>query len=184
MIDQHAKPTKLLWVDLEMTGLNPEKDVILEVAAEVTDFDFKTLASYESFVRQKTETVVDRMQQNIWWQDYPANRDEFLRATATGKSNSQVEQDLIALVEQHFHGEPAVLAGNSIHNDRRFIRRWWPALDLKLHYRMLDVSSFKILMQGKFGVDFEKKELHRAFDDIQASVAELQYYLEWFKTKL
>jgi oligoribonuclease len=184
MIDQHAKPTKLLWVDLEMTGLNPEKDVILEVAAEVTDFDFKTLGSYEAFVKQKPETVIDRMQQNIWWQDYPANRDEFLRATATGKPSNQVEQDLIALIEQHFHSEPAVLAGNSIHSDRRFIRHWWPALDLKLHYRMLDVSSFKILMQGKFGVDFEKKEIHRAFDDIQASVAELQYYLEWFKTKL
>ncbi len=179
-IDKKAVPTKLLWVDLEMTGLDPEQDVILEVAAEITDFDFKTLASYEAIVRQPNEVVVERMQKNIWWKDYPANRDEFIRKTADGKSSQQVEQELIALVQEHFGTEPAVLAGNSIHNDRGFIKQWWPQLDLKLHYRMLDVSAFKILMQAKYDVQFEKKEVHRAFDDIQASIAELQHYLEWF----
>lgn len=183
MIDKHAAPTKLLWVDLEMTGLDPAKDVILEVAAEITDFDFKTLASYEAIVGQPREVVVERMQQNIWWKDYPANRDEFVSKTAAGKPSEQVEQELIELVEQHFGAEPAVLAGNSIHNDRNFIKQWWPQLDLKLHYRMLDVSAWKILMQGKYGVQFEKKEVHRAFDDIQASIAELQHYLEWFKSE-
>jgi oligoribonuclease len=181
MIDKHAIPTRLLWVDLEMTGLDCEKDVILEVAAEITDFNFKTLASYEAIVQQPHKTVVERMQKNIWWQDYPANRDEFVQKVATGKPSAQVEQELIALVQEHFNGQPAILAGNSIHNDRNFIKQWWPALDLKLHYRMLDVSSLKIFMQGRYGVEFEKKEVHRAFDDIQASIAELQYYLEWLK---
>lgn len=181
MIDKHAVPTKLLWVDLEMTGLDAQQDVILEVAAEITDFDFKTLASYEAFVQQPNEVVVERMQKNVWWKDYPANRDEFIKRTATGKPSGQVEQELIELIEKHFGDEPAVLAGNSIHNDRLFIKQWWPQLDLKLHYRMLDVSAWKILMQGKYGVKFEKKEVHRAFDDIQASIAELQHYLEWFK---
>lgn len=181
MIDKHAAPTKLLWVDLEMTGLDAQQDVILEVAAEITDFDFKTLASYESFVQQPNGVVVERMQKNIWWKDYPANRDEFIKKTATGKPGEQVEQELIELVEKHFGDEPAVLAGNSIHNDRLFIKQWWPQLDLKLHYRMLDVSAWKVFMQGKYGVKFEKKEVHRAFDDIQASIAELQHYLEWFK---
>jgi oligoribonuclease len=181
MIDKNAVPTKLLWIDLEMTGLDPQQDVILEVAAEVTDFEFKTLASYETHIRQPRETVVDRMQKNIWWADYPANRDEFINKLDSGKSPEQVEQELIALVEEHFGNEPAVLAGNSIHNDRGFIKQWWPQLDLKLHYRMLDVSGWKVLMQGKYGVQFEKKEVHRAFDDIQASIAELHHYLEWFK---
>lgn len=181
MIDKKAVPTKLFWVDLEMTGLDPRQDVILEVAAEITDFDFKTLASYESFVQQPNDVVVERMQKNIWWKDYPANRDEFIKKTATGKPGEQVEQELIELVEKHFGNEPAVLAGNSIHNDRAFIKRWWPKLDLKLHYRMLDVSAWKVFMQGKYDVKFEKKEVHRAFDDIQASIAELQHYLEWFK---
>lgn len=181
MIDKKAVPTKLLWVDLEMTGLDPAHDLILEVAAEVTDFDFKTAASYEAILRQPREAVVGRMQKNIWWADFPDNRDEFVRKLAGGKPSAQVEQELIELVEQHFGTEPAVLAGNSIHNDRAFIKRYWPQLDLKLHYRMLDVSAWKVLMQGKYGVQFDKKEVHRAFDDIQASIAELQHYLEWFK---
>jgi oligoribonuclease len=180
MIDKKAIPTKLLWVDLEMTGLDPLQDVILEVAAEITDFDFKTLASYEAIVQQPKDVVVDRMQKNNWWADYPVNRDEFVKNLDSAKPSQQVEHELIELIEQQFGDEPAVLAGNSIHNDRNFIKQWWPQLDLKLHYRMLDVSALKIFMQGKYGVQFDKKEVHRAFDDIQASIAELQYYLEWF----
>lgn len=179
IIDKHAIPTKLLWIDLEMTGLDSTEDVILEVAAEVTDFDFKTLASYEARIRHQPEVVVHRMQKNIWWKDFPENRDEFVHKLADGKPLHQVEQELIELVKAQFGNEPAVLAGNSIHNDRNFMKHWWPQLDLKLHYRMLDVSSLKVVMQGKYGVEFEKKEVHRAFDDIQASIAELQYYLQW-----
>jgi oligoribonuclease len=180
MIDKKSIPTKLLWVDLEMTGLDPQEDVILEVAAEITDFDFKTLASYEATVHQPRDLVIDRIKKNTWWADYPVNRDEFINKLGDGKPSEQVEKELIALIEEQFGSEPAVLAGNSIHNDRNFIRQWWPELDLKLHYRMLDVSSWKVFMQGKYGVQFEKREVHRAFDDIQASIAELQHYLEWF----
>jgi len=181
MSDKNAVPTKLFWVDLEMTGLDPAKDLILEVASEITDFNFKTLASYEARVKQPREAVVERMQQNIWWKEFPANRDEFLNKLGDGKTSKQVEQELIEFVTAQFGDESAVLAGNSIHNDRQFIKVAWPSLDLKLHYRMLDVSSFKILMQGKYGVTYEKKDVHRAFDDIQASIAELQHYLDWFK---
>lgn len=182
MIDKHAIPTKLLWVDLEMTGLEPNEDVILEIAAEITDFEFKTLASYEARVHHHKDVVVSRMQKNIWWKDFPENRDDFVRKLDDGKPLHQVEQEMIALLKEQFGSDPAILAGNSIHNDRNFIKRWWPELDLKLHYRMLDVSSLKIFMQGKYGVQFEKREVHRAFDDIQASIAELQYYLEWLKS--
>ena len=183
MIDKHILPTKLLWVDLEMTGLDSQHDVILEVAAEVTDFNFKTLASYETRVQHPKELVVARMQKNVWWKDFPTLRDDFVRKLDEGRPLHQVEQDLIELVQAQFGTEPAVLAGNSIWNDRNFMRYWWPELDLKLHYRMLDVSSLKVFMQGKFGVEYEKKEIHRAFDDIQASIAELQYYLEWLQKR-
>jgi len=171
-------PTKLLWVDLEMTGLDTNKDVIIEVAAEVTDFDFKTLGTYESLVRQPKAKLEERMQANVWWKDYPENRDGFLKNVPTAPASEKVEQDLILFVEKHFGTEPAILAGNSIHSDKKFIERWWPGLDLKLHYRLLDVSSFKILMQGQGRGEYAKKDVHRAFDDIQASIAELQYYME------
>jgi len=181
MIDKKAIPTKLLWVDLEMTGLDPLEDVILEVAAEITDFDFKTLASYEAIVKQPKDIVVERMQKNIWWKEYPENRDSFVNNLNNGKPSQQVQQELTDLIKEQFGDEPAILAGNSIHNDRNFIKQWWPELDLKLHYRMLDVSTLKILMQAKYDVPFEKKEVHRAFDDIQASIAEMQHYLQWFR---
>jgi oligoribonuclease len=181
VIDKDKIPTKLLWVDLEMTGLDPTKDVILEVAAEITDFNFKTLASYEARIKQSRKTVLERMQKNIWWRDFPENRDDFLSKLDDGTPPQDVENDLITLVERHFGDEPAVLAGNSIYNDRGFIKHWLPQLDLKLHYRMLDVSAWKVFMQGHYGVKFKKQEVHRAFDDIQASIAELQHYLDYFK---
>lgn len=181
MSNRNAIPTKLFWVDLEMTGLDPKKDVILEIAAEITDFNFKTLASYEARIKQPKELVAARMQANNWWQQYPQNRDDFLRKLDEGKGLKEAEKELIELLSDNFGSERVVMAGNSIWNDRLFVRQWWPELDLKLHYRMLDVSSFKIVMQGKHGEVFEKKEVHRAFDDIQASIAELQSYLDWFK---
>ncbi|MDZ7785928.1 MAG: oligoribonuclease [Candidatus Saccharibacteria bacterium] len=176
-------PTKLFWVDLEMTGLDPEKDVILEVAAEITDFKFKTLESYEAMVRGgNRKTVVQRMQANTWWADFPGNRDTFVDGLEEATPLGVVEDELIDLLKKHFGNEPAILAGNSIHSDRAFIKKWWPSLDLKLHYRMLDVSSFKVLMQGKYGEEFEKDNPHRAYDDIQASIAELEHYIEFMKT--
>lgn len=181
MAKTHVSPSKILWMDLEMTGLDPVKDVILEVAVEVTDFDFKTLATYEACVKQPKQTVLKRMQANNWWQDYPENRDHFVQNLDDGKPLAGVEQDLLAIVAEHFGKEPAVLGGNSIHNDRLFVKQWLPALDLKLHYRMLDVSAWKLYMQGKYKVEFRKPEAHRAFEDIQGSIAELQYYLDWFK---
>lgn len=181
MTDRNAIPTKLFWVDLEMTGLDPKKDVILEIAAEITDFNFKTLGSYEARITHPRELVANRMQLNNWWQQYPHNRDDFLNRLDEGQDLKEVEQELIDFVEEHFGSELVIMAGNSIWNDRLFVREWWPALDVKLHYRMLDVSSFKIVMQGKHGEVFEKKGVHRAFDDIQASIAELQSYLDWFK---
>lgn len=181
MSDKNQVPTKLLWVDLEMTGLDSRQDVILEVAAEVTDFKFKTLASYEGRVKQPEKVVLERMQKNIWWRDFPENRDEFVQKLNEGKPLKQIEQELLNIVQENFGDELAVLAGNSIYNDRGFIKQWMPSLDLKLHYRMLDVSAWKVFMQGRYNEVFEKKEVHRAFDDIQASIAELEHYLEFFR---
>ena len=178
MIDKNAVPTKLLWVDLEMTGLDVQKDVIIEVAAEVTDFEFKTLASYEAIIHQPDEILE---QANEWAKNQHAISGLTERVRTQGKPEQDVIHELVGFIHAQFGDEPAVLAGNSIHNDRNFIKYWWPEVDGLLHYRMLDVSAFKIVMQAKYNVQFDKKDAHRAFDDIQASIAELQYYLEWLQ---
>lgn len=177
IIDKNAVPTKLLWIDLEMTGLDSENDVIIEVAAEVTDFNFKTLASYEAVIYHPDE-VLDTA--NEWAKAQHAKSGLTERVRTEGRDERDVVHELVGFIQAQFGDEPAVLAGNSIHNDRNFIKRWWPEVENVLHYRMLDVSSWKILMQAKYDTSFEKKEVHRAFDDIQASIAELQHYLAYF----
>ncbi len=183
MSKNNTPPKKFLWVDLEMTGLVASKDVILEVAAEVTDAQLETLDSYEATIKYPREKVAKLMQENTWWKDFPQNRDDFLNGLSQGKQLDIVEKELVAFVEHHFGDEPAVLAGNSIHSDRAFIKQWMPELELRLHYRMLDVSSWKVVMQAMYGEQFEKPEVHRAYEDIQASIAELQHYLEFLSTQ-
>lgn len=178
-INKTAIPTKLLWVDLEMTGLDAQNDVIIEVAAEVTDFDFKTLAQYEAVIHHSDE-ILD--QANPWAKEQHAKSGLTERVRTEGRDEQAVIHELVGFIQAQFGDEHAILAGNSIHNDRLFIKRWWPEVDALLHYRMLDVSAWKVLMQAKYDVQFEKKEVHRAFDDIQASIAELQHYLAWFRT--
>jgi oligoribonuclease len=180
MSNNNQIPTKLLWVDLEMTGLDPETDVILEIAAEVTDFNFKTLASYEAVIKHPEEVIANM---NDWSKVQHAASGLVERIRTAGRPEEEVKHELVGFIKAQFGDEPAILSGNSIYNDRKFIDKWWPEVASLLHYRMLDVSAFKILMQGKFDIIFEKKEVHRAFDDIQASIAELQSYLEQLTKK-
>lgn len=178
---KHDIPTKLLWVDLEMTGLLPHKDVILEIAATVTDFDFNELGMFDAVITHPQATL-DGMSE--WAATHHAASGLTARIGTHGRPEQDVVGGFAAFITQHFGNEPAILAGNSIHNDRIFIKQWWPSVDALLHYRMLDVSSFKILMQAKYGVMFDKKEAHRAGDDIAESIAELKYYLQWFTDKI
>jgi oligoribonuclease len=173
-IDKKVIPTKLLWVDLEMTGLDPDNHVIIEVAAEVTDFDFKTLASYEALIMQPEDIL---SKSNEWAYKQHTESGLYTKLKEEGRPEEQVKHELVGFIKAQFGDEPAILAGNSIHNDRIFIAKWWPEVNELLHYRMLDVTTLKIIMQGKYGYEYKKNDAHRAFDDIQASIAELQDYL-------
>jgi oligoribonuclease len=166
-------PSKLLWLDMEMTGLDPAHDRILEVAAIITDWDFSELAAFEAVVHQSPQ-VLERMND---WARAQHHASGLTQRVAEGMPEAQAEDSLCQLVKTHFGDEPALLAGNSIHQDRQFIRHWWPNLEKQLHYRMLDVSAWKVVMIGKYGTEFPKKETHRALDDIRESIAELQSYL-------
>ena len=171
---KHDKSTKLLWVDLEMTGLNPEKDRIMEIAAIVTDFEFNELDNFESVINQ-SDTVLRNMNE---WSRQTHAASGLVSKVKNAPTEKAVQNSFAEFIDKNFENEPAILAGNSIHQDRRFIRQWWPQVDSKLHYRMLDVSSYKIIMQNKFGKEFTKKETHRALDDIKESIAELKFYLK------
>jgi oligoribonuclease len=176
-------PTKLLWMDLEYTDFDYLNACVLEVSVEITDFEFNKLASYEANIKNDPKKLVERFARNTFWQEYRGNMDHFLKINDNGKDIEVVEKELIELVDEHFGSEPAILAGNSIHSDRAVVKAHWPQLDLKMHYRMLDVSSFKVLMQGKYALAYSKENNHRAYDDIQASIAELQFYLDWFQKR-
>ncbi len=169
------KRAKLLWVDLEMTGLDPEKDRILEVAAVATDWDFEPMAEMTDVVKVP-EALMKRRMVGDFWEKNAESRDALMLQNRDGKTREKVEGELLAFVDRYF-GKEVILAGNSIHQDRKFIDREWPELAKRLHYRMLDVSAWKVVMEGKFGKKFVKREAHRALDDIQGSMEELKWYL-------
>lgn len=181
MINKSKIPTKLLWLDLEMTGLNPSDDVILEVYAQITDFNFGKSKEFHQLISHNKQRVQSLMANNNFWEEYPSNRDKFLSELKGGKPIEEIDDALADLIAQEFGNELAVLAGNSIHMDRQFIREYLPKTESLLHYRMLDVSAWKIIMQAKYDVHYTKKEVHRAKDDVAESIAELENYLGWFK---
>lgn len=173
------KRAKLLWIDLEMTGLDPEKDRILEVAAIATGWDLEPMAELTAVVRVPEKLMRERMVGEFWDKN-AESRDGLIGQNASGKSATEVEDALLAFVDQYF-GEEVILAGNSIHQDRKFIDREWPRLAERLHYRMLDVSAWKVYFEGAKKQKFIKREAHRALDDIKGSIEELQWYLSFMK---
>ena len=167
-----------------MTGLDPIEDRILEVAVIVTDWDFNEIATYEGIVKVGPRLLERRMQvSKVFWDANPEARDGLIKQNLElGRSGRTIENELLAFIDEHFDADQQVLlAGNSIHQDRRFIVNEWHRLDARLHYRMLDVSAWKVVFESKYKKKFTKPEEHRALGDIRGSIMELQYYLSKVK---
>lgn len=171
---------RLLWIDLEMTGLDPTKDVILEVAAIVTDWDLKELAVFESGVGHGQARVQELLDASDWYTHVmPKNKKMFLKLNQKSPDARVVETRLLEFVKHYCPQlSPVIVAGNSIHIDRQFIKAEWPLLDQQLHYRMLDVTAWKVVFEAKYGTSWKKPDHHRALDDIRGSIDELKQYLE------
>lgn len=164
-----------------MTGLDETADKILEIAAMVTDYELNEIDQKHYIVFQPTE-VLEAM--NDWCKEHHG-KSGLTDLVPTGWELHKVEQELVLWVESHFGKKQgkdgAVLAGNSIHNDRRFIEKHMPVFAATLHYRMVDVSSFKEVFRERYGIKYEKKNAHRAIGDIQESIGELKQYLSFVK---
>lgn len=178
-----SKKAKILWVDLEMTGLEPGKDVILEAAAIVTDWDFNEIATFETAAHYDEAFILERFStQQTFWDDNPEARDGLLEQNKTAVDPGKAQADFLQFINKHFDAEEKVLlGGNSIHNDRNFIKAEWSDVEARLHYRMLDVSAWKVVFGGKYNKMFAKEKSHRALDDIRGSIMELKYYLDKVK---
>lgn len=165
---------RFCWIDLEMTGLDPTVDRIVEAAVIVTDKELNVLFEWETAVFQEQE-VLDNM--NDWCKHHHAESG-LLERIPSGIGVDALDDQLAAIVKTHFKKtNPVVICGNSIAQDRKFIDQYLPKFSARLHYRMLDVSSFKIVYREMLGREFKKQNTHRALDDIKESIAELKYYM-------
>ena len=173
------KKAKLLWIDLEMTGLDPKKDKILEVAAIATDMKLNEIARMTAVIKVDEKLMENRMRGEFWEKNSEARAALFVQ-NENGEPVETVEKKLLNFLDQYF-GKEIYLAGNSIHQDRKFIENEMPLLNARLHYRMLDVSAWKIYFENALNKKFVKPEAHRALDDIEGSIGELKWYLTFLK---
>ena len=171
----------LVWMDLEMTGLVPERDTILEVATLITTNELQIVAEGPVCVIHHAPTVLEAMDE--WNRTHHAASGLSARVMASGTSLAQAEAQTLAFVRQYCPPRTSPLCGNSIWQDRRFLARYMPQLEGYLHYRNIDVSTVKELVRRWYAngpPPPEKKHAHLALDDIRESIAELQFYREHY----
>lgn len=171
----------LVWVDMEMTGLDPDRDRVIEVAAIVTDAQLNVLAEGPVFAIHQPDAVLDAM--DAWNKGTHGRSGLIDRVKASTVSEAEAEAAMIEFLKKYVPEGKSPMCGNSICQDRRFMARHMPKLEAFFHYRNLDVSTLKELCRRwkpELIAGFKKHQLHTALADIRESVEELQYYRQHF----
>lgn len=171
-----ASAQNLIWIDLEMTGLDPATDTILEIATVITNSELTVLAEGPIFAIQQPVAVLEGM--GHWCQKHHTESGLVERSLTSGVSLAVAENQTLAFIEKYVPPQTSPMCGNSICQDRRFLAREMPRLAAYFHYRQLDVSSIKELALRWFPQlpKFKKRSKHLALDDIVDSIEELKYY--------
>jgi oligoribonuclease len=172
---------RLIWIDLEMTGLSPDNDCILEVALVVTDATLAPVAVAPVWVLHQSDSTLAAM--DSWNQGTHGRSGLVDKVRASTLNEAEVEAVALAFLREHVPARNSPMCGNSICQDRRFLARWMPGLEAHFHYRNLDVSTLKELCRRwrpelMKGVPKEGK--HEALADVYESIEELRYYREHF----
>lgn len=169
--------TNLIWIDLEMTGLDTMRDQIIEIATIVTDAQLNEIAVGPELVVGQSKDILDAMDE--WNTRQHGESGLAQRVLESNLRVEDAEQATLAFLKKHVEAGRSPMCGNSICQDRRFLARLMPELEAFFHYRNLDVSTLKILANAwapQLAAGFEKTSSHRALDDIRDSIAELNYY--------
>lgn len=176
------RSTRLVWIDLEMTGLDSERDVILEIASMVTDDNLQVLQEGPSLVIHHDNTVLDRISNEV--KELFSKSDLIERVKQSTTTIADAQAQTVAFIKQYANDELPPLCGNSVWQDRLFLARYMPDVLKHLHYRIIDVSTVKELVNRWYPNDpdaeFVKEDTHRALADIRASIAELKQYRRCF----
>ncbi|HEX7329508.1 MAG TPA: oligoribonuclease [Casimicrobiaceae bacterium] len=170
-------PNRLIWIDLEMTGLKPDVDRILEMAIVVTDHALDTVAQSPVYVVHQSDPVLEAM--DAWNQGTHGRTGLIPRVRAAVATEADVEAEALAFLREHVPAKASPMCGNSICQDRRFLARYMPALEDWFHYRNLDVSTLKELARRwkpEVVKGIPKEGKHEALADVHESIAELRYY--------
>ena len=171
----------LIWLDMEMSGLSPETDFVLEVALVITDAQLNTVAEAPVLVVHQSDAVLDRM--DNWNKGTHGKSGLIDKVKASRLGDAEVEARMIDFLQQHVGAGKSPMCGNSICQDRRFLARHMPKLEAYFHYRNLDVSTLKELARRwrpELYDGFKKENRHEALADIYESINELKYYREHF----
>ncbi|HYD48623.1 MAG TPA: oligoribonuclease [Terriglobales bacterium] len=169
--------TRLVWMDMEMSGLDPDRDVILEIATVITTNELELVAEGPAMVIHQSRELLDGM--DDWNREHHGSSGLSERVLRSKTSVAQAERKTLTFLKRYCRKGESPLCGNSIHQDRRFLARHMPQLESFFHYRNIDVSTIKELVRRWYprgAQPPEKKHAHLALDDIRESIDELQFY--------